>query len=189
MLCDLGCFSCCSLGLVCSSIKWEQECSPGLPFFKVVLEGGRKTKRKTLNSGRVSFAFNFQLLKGCGGHPGKRGPFPEPCRLSGRAERAHPLPASSGPALGEEPRGGAEAGGRARQASVAAPAAVARGLTDRARAASRPGQGSGERVSSPAGAAYTRCALRLDRAGRWSQPLGVWLGVIVALWLRAGSRR
>lgn len=82
---------------------------------------------------------------------GDEGPLPG-ARVPSRSSRedAHPLPASSGPASGEEPRGGAEARGRAELASVAAPAAAARGRKDRARAGSRPGQGSGERVSSPA---------------------------------------
>ncbi|KAK2505057.1 hypothetical protein MC885_016948, partial [Smutsia gigantea] len=79
------------------------------------------------------------------------GPFPE-LLASPWAKSAHPLPASSGPASGEEPRGGAEARGGAQPASVAARAAAARGLTDGARAGSRSGQAreSGPRHEAPA---------------------------------------
>lgn len=124
----------------------------GFPLSKaVMLEGGRKTVRKTLF--RTLVASHLPSISSCSKVvvEGDRRPLPA-ARVPSRSsrERAHPLPASSGPAPGEEPRGGAEAGGRAELASVAAPAAAARGRKDRARAGSRPGQGSGERVSSPA---------------------------------------
>lgn len=79
-------------------------------------------------------------------------------------------------------------------ASVAAPAAAARGRKDRARAGSRPGQGSGRAGEFPGGIAgcpapfgLTRLGMRIT-GGRWTQPLKVWLGVCVEGFGEGGGR-
>lgn len=106
----------------------------GFPLSEVVVEGaGEKTVRKTIpKPGRVSTPFNFEQLKGGPPplHSYSAGTLPALALPLAVAERAHPLPASSGPALGEEPEGGAEARGAAQPVSVASPAAAARGRTD-----------------------------------------------------------
>lgn len=114
----------------------------GFPLSIVVVEGtGEKIIRKTIpKPGRVSTPFTFELLKGGAPHSFSARTLPARALLLDLAERAHPLPASSGPALGEEPKGGAEARGAAEPVSVASPAAAARGRTDGAGAGSRRGR-------------------------------------------------
>lgn len=80
-----------------------------------------------------------------------------------QAERAHPLPASSGPALGEEPRGGAELRGE-QSWFLSLTRSGGSGTDGQSRGREPPGQGSGERVSSLA-TPPPCCALRLDPVG------------------------
>lgn len=116
------------------SIKWEQEYSPRFPPFRGGGGGGRGEDRKENYSEAWPRLNSLQFRAAQGRapplHSYSAGTLPALALPLAVAERAHPLPASSGPALGEEPEGGAEARGAAQPVSVASPAAAARGRTD-----------------------------------------------------------
>lgn len=129
-------------------VKWarEQGRQPSLPHFplhprRVGIGAGRG--RKTLPKlGRAPSLSNFLLSKAERSTPAAQGPFPLPAG-------AHPPPSRElRPRLGggaEGRRGGARRSGAV---GVAVRAAAARTPRGRARAGSRRGHGSGERVSS-----------------------------------------
>lgn len=125
------------------SIKWEQEYSPRFPPFRGGGGGGRGEDRKENYSEAWPRLNSLQFRAAQRRGPPysySAGTLPALALPLAVAERAHPLPASSGPALGEEPEGGAEARGAAQPVSVASPAAAARGRTDGAGAGSRRGR-------------------------------------------------
>lgn len=141
----------------------------------------------------IPSAFSFQLLKG--GPPPLERRDPSRSSLACQIGLSAPNPSrDSGPAFGEEPKGGAEAGGRVLLASVAARAAAARGQTDGARAGSRPGQGSAEQVSSSAAppSSLRSCGLKggeKDCGGKVVLASESLAGACGALWPRAGGLR